>query len=177
MAKRAPGVKSQAISEYMAANQGASPQQVVEALKGQGVEVSLGLAKVIRYGKPGKKKTAVKRVKRTVAVKAVPVVSMSESIRQFIAKNKKAGPKDIQAGLKAEGIKVKLGLISAVKYAKGRKASRKSRTRTPVVLAAARATSSPAVSFEQLIEVKKLVDALGGANQVRAALDALAQLQ
>jgi arginine repressor len=179
MAKRAPGVKSQAISEYLAENKEASPKQIVEALKEKGVEVSFGLASVVKYRKKGGKNTSAKKSKRTVTAKAKANsgVSMSEAIRQFIAKNPNAGPKDIQAGLKAEGTKVKLGLISAVKYSKAKKGGKKRRARTPVVHAAARAIPSSAVTFEQLVEVKRLADSLGGADQVRQALDALAQLQ
>jgi hypothetical protein len=33
------------------------------------------------------------------------------------------------------------------------------------------------ITFEQLLDVKRLVDSLGGADQVRETLDALAHLQ
>ena len=43
--------------------------------------------------------------------------------------------------------------------------------------AAARRSSNGAVTVEQLIEVKKLADSLGGSEQLRSALDALEQLR
>lgn len=177
MAKGRDGTKSQAVREYLTANKDASPKQVVEALKEKGVEVSFGLASAVKYGT--KKKGSAKKSQRNVSVKAnaAPALSMSDSIRQFIANNPAAGPKDIQAGLKAEGTKVKLSLISAVKYSKAKKGGKKKRTRTPVVQVAARTVAPTALSFPQLIEVKRLADAIGGADQVRHALDALAQLQ
>jgi len=104
---------------------------------------------------------------------------MSESIRQFISKNRKAGPKEIQMGLKAEGIKVKLGLVSAVKYSKAKRLGKKARriARRGTVHAAARKTPSSAVTIEQLLEVKQFADSFGGADQVRQALDTLEQLR
>ena len=182
MAKSRDGSKSQAVSEYLASNKGASPKQIVEGLKEKGIEVSFGLASAVKYKKPGKKKASAKKTKRTVSVKAKagPAVSGSELIRQFIAKNPAAGPKEIEAGLKAEGVKVKLSLINAVKYSKakkkaGRKANRVARRAT--VQVAARKTPSTAVTIEQLIEVKKFADSFGGADQVRQALDTLEQLR
>src|SRR6516165_4284815 len=100
----ARGEKSQAIQEYMAANKEANVQEIFDGLKAKGVKVSLGLVKAVKYGKKGKK-SAARKARRVMAG-----LSMSDSIRQYISKHSNAGPKDIQAGLKAEGIKVKLGL-------------------------------------------------------------------
>jgi arginine repressor len=178
MAKSRSGTKSQAISEYLAENKDAGPKQIVAALKEKGVDVSFGLASAVKYGTKGKKKASAKKARKSIIrSQAESVVTGSESIRRYIAKNRKAGPKEIEAGLKAEGIQVSMALISAVKYAKGKKAGKKKRARTPMVHAAARATPSTVVTFEQLIEVKRLADSLGGADHIRAALDALAQLQ
>jgi len=183
MAKSRAGTKSQAIQEYMAANPEASPQSAVEALKLRGIDVSLGLAKVIKYGKydkKGRKKASAKKLKKRIAgAESKPAVTGSESIRQFIRKNPAAGPKDIQAGLKAEGIRVSKALISAVKYSKAKRLGKKARriARRATVHAAARATASTAVTIEQLIEVKRFADTFGGADQVRSALDTLEQLR
>jgi hypothetical protein len=109
-----------------------------------------------------------------------PAMNRSESIRQFIAKNPAAGPKDFEAGLKAEGIKVKLSLISAVKYSKAKKKSLKKTkrmARRATVQIAARRTPSTAVTIEQLIEVKQFAISFGGTDQVRQALDTLEQLR
>jgi hypothetical protein len=178
MAQRKPGIKSQAISEYLSENKDALPRQIVEALMAKGVEVSFGLASKVKYGTKNKKKaTAKKSRKAFIRAKGAPAVTGSESIRQFIAKNPAAGPKVIEAGLKSEGIRVSLALISAVKYSKHKKAGKKRRSRSPVVQVAARATRLSAVSVEQLIEVKRFADSFGGADQLRSALDTLDQLR
>ena len=98
----------------------------------------------------------------------------TQAIRDYIAENPDANPKAIVAGLQVRGITVKLGLANNVKYSKRSKTQKR---RAPIVHAAARMTTSPAMTFEQLVAVKKLADSLGGADNLRAALDALAQLQ
>jgi arginine repressor len=176
MAKTASGTKSAAIQEYLAANKAASPKQIVEALHQKGVEVSFGLASAVKYGKKGKK-SSVKKAGKATAAKGKPAVSGSESIRQFIAKHPNAKAKEIEIGLKQQGIRVTPGLISSVMYGGGRKAGKKKRsTRVLVVHAAARRTSV-SVTVEQLLEVKKFADSIGGADQVRQALDMLEQLR
>lgn len=97
----------------------------------------------------------------------------SQAVRDYISANPKAGPKQIKEGLKAQGIKVSQSLVSAVKYGKGK--TKKARVHT--VRIAARKTATPGVTVEQLLEVKKLADALGGAAQVRQALETLEQLR
>jgi len=65
---------------------------------------------------------------------------------------------------------------NSIKYSKrGKKGRRRGRART--MQAAARHTANGAVTVEQLIEVKKLADSLGGAHQVRLALDSLDMLR
>src|SRR5436190_3181849 len=98
----------------------------------------------------------------------------TQAVRDYISANPDANPKAIVAGLKAQGLTVKLGLANSVKYSKRSKV-RKGRTRA--MHTAARRTSSSAVTIEQLIEVKRFADSFGGADQVRQALDTLEQLR
>lgn len=176
MAKAASGTKSAAIQDYLAANPESGAKQIVEALKQKGVEVSFGLASAVKYRKKGKKSSA-NRARQVRAAMRKPAVSGSEMIRQFIARHPNAKAKEIELGLKQKGIKVSLGLFSNVKYGGGKKAGKKKRgTRTAVVRAAARKTSA-SVTVEQLLVVKQCADSLGGANQVRKALDMLDQLR
>lgn len=187
MAKSRTGTKSQAIEEYLAANKQAMPRQIVDALKEEGVEVSFGLASAVKYKKAGKtktkNKTSARKAKRVAAVKNEVGVTGSESIRQFIAKNPTAGPKGIEAGLKAKGIQVSKALISAVKYSKkyskAKKSGKKMRkmSRPATVRVAARATAAVGVTIKQLLAVKDFADAFGGSDQVRQALDILAQFR
>src|SRR5262245_36943743 len=100
MAKAANGAKSQAIREYLGKNPGANAQTVVDDLKQEGIEVSLGLAKVVKYRKKGKKASARKARKgRTMKTKGI---SGSESIRRYIAKHRRAKPKEIFLALKKQ---------------------------------------------------------------------------
>src|SRR5207302_6607402 len=94
-------------------------------------------------------------------------------VREYIAANPTATPKEIVAGLATTGMKIKLGLANSLKYGKRKPGRRRSRT---VASAARRApATSGAVSVEQLFELKKLADVLGGTEQVRSALDVLEQ--
>ncbi len=171
------GSKTEAIVEFLAGNKKANPAQIVESLKEIGVDVSFGLARAVKYKKKGKKSWAKKGRRAMVAATSEPAVTGSESIRQFIANFPAAKPKEIDAGLRSEGIIVSKSLINAVKYGKGKKAGKRGRRRTAVVHAAARATSTTALDFKQLIAVKKFVDSFGGAEQIRMALDILEQLR
>ncbi len=65
MAKKAAagGSKSQAIRDYLAKNPGTSPKKIVEDLKAQGIDVSLGLANVVKYSS-GRKAGRRKKVAR-----------------------------------------------------------------------------------------------------------------
>lgn len=173
MAKAAGSTKSQAIREYLAANKKANPKEIVAGLKEKGVEVSFGLASAVKYGTKAKKKKA----RQVTAAKSTPAVSGSESIRQYISKHPTAKVKEIEKGLKNEGIKVSLSLVSAVKYKKDRKPGKKKRKMAASVRVAARKTATTGVTVEQLLEVKKLADSLGGAAQVKIALDTLEQLR
>jgi hypothetical protein len=176
MSKAAHGTKSQAIHEYLSTNPSATANDIVAAMKQQGVVVSFGLAKAVKYGKKGKK-TAPKRAVKAPSSNGKPVVSGSESIRQFIAKHPGAMPREIEEGLKAAGIQVSRGLISNVKYVGGLKKAKRKRGRRAMLHVAARKTPAVAVTVEQLLEVKGLADSLGGAEQIRSALEMLEQLR
>jgi hypothetical protein len=86
-------------------------------------------------------------------------------------------PREIEKGLKAEGIRVSLGLISNVKYGGGTKKGKNKRGRRAMMQVAARKTPAVAVTVEQLLDVKRLADSLGGSEQVRHALETLEQLR
>jgi hypothetical protein len=134
MAYSKPPVKSQAISEHLAANPESSPLQIVEALKQKGIEVSFGLANKVKYGK-GKKKASVKKAMRAAAVKAEPVVTGSESIRQYLAKNPTAGTKDVITALHEQRIDVSESLVHKVK---SRSSGKRAKTRRKPAFSTAR---------------------------------------
>src|ERR1017187_3148553 len=95
----------------------------------------------------------------------------TKAVRDYISANPTASPKAIVAGLAATGMKIKLGLANSLKYSKRKPGKR----RAPVVTTAARKTSTKSMTVEQLLEVKRFADTFGGADQVRQALDTLAQ--
>jgi hypothetical protein len=98
----------------------------------------------------------------------------SQAVRDYLSENPTASPKEVVEGLKAKGVKVKVTLVNSIKYKKPSKAGRR---RTPSVRMAARRSSRSGVTVEQLLEVKRLADSLGGPEQVRQVLETLEQLQ
>ena len=99
----------------------------------------------------------------------------TQAVRDFLADHPEANPRAVVEGLKTRGFKVKITLVRSIMYKKSSKPGR--RRRAPVVHAAARKTAWAHMSIEQLLEVKRFADSFGGADQVRQALDTLAQLQ
>jgi hypothetical protein len=107
--------------------------------------------------------------------------SKSEAIRTYKSSHEDAGPTAIAAALTKEGTKVTPAFVSTVlsnakrKGGKGRrKMGRRKmvrRGRRPAV--ASRHSSDP---VDRLIQAKKLAEQMGGVEQARAALDALARI-
>jgi hypothetical protein len=98
----------------------------------------------------------------------------TQAVRDYISENPTVSPKEIVAGLASAGMKVKITLVRSIMY---KKSSKPGKRRVPSVHAAARKTAAKAMTIEKLVEVKRFADTFGGADQVRQALDALAQLQ
>lgn len=89
----------------------------------------------------------------------------SQAVRDYVKKNPKATVKEVVEGLAKEGMKVSVGLVNVLKYKKARK--------TRVIKNA----STHGVDIKQLIAVKKLIEEVGGMEQMRFAMQALEQLQ
>lgn len=99
----------------------------------------------------------------------------SQAVRGYLAEHPEASPQAVVAALKAEtGMSVKVTLVNSIKYNKRRNPGRK---HSPVARAAARRTSRSKVTLEQLVEVKRFADSLGGAAALRQALDMLELLR
>jgi hypothetical protein len=101
----------------------------------------------------------------------------TQAVREYITANPDANPKAIVDGLKAQGITIKIGLANSVKYSKRGKSRTFRRGRRPAMQTAARRTFSTAMTVDQLVEVKRLADSLGGIGAIRQALEVLEQLQ
>ena len=89
----------------------------------------------------------------------------SQAVRDYLQKNPKATVKEVVEGVAKSGMKVSEGLVNVLKYKKARKRR--------VIQRA----STNGVDIKQLIAVKKLIDELGGMEQMRFAMQALEQLQ
>ena len=108
-----------------------------------------------------------------MAKKAATGGSKSQAIRDYLAKNSGASPKQIVADLKEQGVEVSLGLANVVKYSSKRKGGRKKVKRGRP---AGSRTSSSGLTMEHLLAAKQVADELGGTEQVRRALDVLDKL-
>ncbi len=87
-------------------------------------------------------------------------------------------PKAIELGLQQQGVKVSLGLIRNVKYGSRKTTGKRRSRRTPAARIAARKTPLRSVTIEQLLEVKRVVDSIGGVvHDTRLRLDTLDQLR
>jgi hypothetical protein len=94
--------------------------------------------------------------------------SRSKAIREFLTANPNAGAKEVVMGLRAQGITVSPGLVSAIKYKKpGRKVRR---------VAKASPAANGSVSVDGLIAAKKLVQAVGGFERARSLVATLERL-
>jgi hypothetical protein len=97
-------------------------------------------------------------------------VNKSLAIRTYKSNHRKAGPKEIVAALKAEGIDVSPAFVSTVLSNARRKGGKRGRK------AAAAPAGRGDKALASLIQAKKLSDAMGGIDKARAALDALAKI-
>jgi hypothetical protein len=100
-------------------------------------------------------------------------VNKTQVIKNFLAQNPGAMPKDLSDVLRAQGIDVSPGYVSTIKS----NLSKKRKKRGPAKEAAApKAVEHADVPFESLRKAKDMVRQLGGVAKAKEALNALAQL-
>lgn len=172
--------KSDLTRDYVAKNPAASPKAIVAGLKAEGVDVSLALASKIKYDraeKGGAKKGGRKKKARSGGgaergQKAEAIRSAARSI------GGKVRPRDVIAMLKEQGIEVSSAQVSTTLKSMGMRRTRRGRKgKVGAVAAAPRAASrSEAISIDDLIAAKKLVNQLGSVEAASHALSALAKL-
>jgi len=96
----------------------------------------------------------------------------SAAIRDYKAANPTAAPKEIAEALTKTGLPVSPQFVSTVlSNAKKNGGKVGKRGRKP-----GRAVAVPLDNIQQLIQVKKFVDQMGGMGNAKAAVDALAQI-
>jgi|SRR5579863_9808074 len=99
----------------------------------------------------------------------------TQAVKEYLAQHPESKSQAVVDGLKAEkGMSVKVTLVNSIRYNKSRKPGKR---RSLVARAAARKTSRSGMTLDQLLEVKRFADALGGADQLRQALDMLELLR
>jgi arginine repressor len=186
MAKKASkaGVnKTEMTRQYVAKHPTAGLKEIVDALKAEGVKISRSLAGKIKYGasatkkgrrprKPGIRSAAKSNFGLERGSKAEAIRSAAKSI------GKKVRPRDVIAMLQEQGITVTSAQVSTTLKQMGMRRTR--RGRRPQVAAVAVTRKAPAssdrVSLDDLIAAKRLVEKLGGIEQARTAIGALAKL-
>ena len=104
---------------------------------------------------------------------AKPEVNKSQAIREYLKANRKATPKAVVEGLKAQGVDISAQMVSNVKSYDAKHKRGKKRA------AGGKAASNgqaEIVSLNALIDAKKLIDKVGSIEKVKAALATLAKL-
>ncbi len=120
--------------------------------------------------------------KETPKAEAASVrVNKSKVVRDYLAANPTATPKEVSAAMKDQGIDVTPNYVSIVKYqtkslkGKGKKRGTASES-SAAVKKATISKASDTFSLEILLQAKKLSESLGGIDAARQALSALSRL-
>ena len=103
-------------------------------------------------------------------------VNKSQAIRDYMAEHTGEGPTAVAEALTKSGIKVSAKFVSVVKRKKKPRrrggAARKAAKRAT----ARRGRDGDAVSISVLMQAKRLAKQMGGVDEAKSALDALAKL-
>lgn len=121
--------------------------------------------------KAAKKKPAAKKT-------SGEKVNKSEEIRKYKLANPELGPTAISRALAEQGIKVPASQVSTVvnKMNGGPKKKRKKKA-TSAAKPAAKATTNDKLSFAGLLEARKFVVQVGGADAAKQLVDAVSKLR
>ena len=112
-----------------------------------------------------------------MARKKASGINKSQVIREYLAKNPDASPKQVVEALGADGIEVSEGLASNVKYTSRNKVGTARRRGRPPGRLTRTTRNGASVTAEDLLNAKKLVDNMGGIDVARRAIDTLEQLR
>lgn len=172
--------KTELTKQYVAKHPQAGLNEIVEALKQQGVDISRSLASKIKYGRISAKKgrPAKKKGFRAASTNGAAERGQKVEAIRSAAKSlgKKVRPRDVIAMLKEQGIEVSSAQVSTTLKAMGMRRTRRGQgagvsAGTPRVV-----SRSDSISIADLIAAKKLVEQLGGIDQAKTAVSALAKL-
>ena len=103
-------------------------------------------------------------------------VNKTQLIKDFLAENPGTAPKDVAAILSKQGLSVRANYVSTIKT--NMKAKKKSgkKAAPKKAVAAKKQVATDQISLSALLEAKKLAARLGGVEQAKQAISALAQL-
>lgn len=174
--------KSALARQYLSKHPSASVGEITEGLKAEGVEISTALASKIKYGRSENGAAKKRRGRRKGAGRKGPGrkaaaggTSKAEAIRQSIRRfGKRFRPRDVIADLAAEGIEVSSAQVSTIAKTLGMRPRPKGRGAAAGPRPGAKRGGE--VSLEALVATKRLSDQLGGMDNVKSALDALAKI-
>lgn len=171
--------KTELTKQYVAKHPTAGLNEIVEGLKRQGVNISRSLASKIKYEPSGAKKgrkakksprAASKNGSASYGHKAEAIRSAAKSL------GKKVRPRDVIAKLTEQGIEVTSAQVSTTLKAMGMRRTRRGRGAGASAAAPRAIGRSESISIDDLIAAKKLVEQLGGIDQAKTAISALAKL-
>jgi len=113
--------------------------------------------------------------------KKKPKANKTQVIKEYLAANPHTAPKDVAAALNEQGLDVTPNYVSTIKTnmkskGKGKKVAAKKKVVVRKKVAPKKQAASDEISLSALLEAKKLAGKLGGVEQAKNAISALAQL-
>ncbi|MBC8871901.1 MAG: hypothetical protein H8E44_20930 [Planctomycetes bacterium] len=103
-------------------------------------------------------------------------VSKTQVIKDYLAAHPDAGPKEVAAAVNKQGLGITTNYVSNVKSKMKGKGKGKKKVAAKKTVAAKQQAASDQISLSALLQAKKLVAKLGGVDQAKEAISALAQL-
>ena len=117
----------------------------------------------------------MQKVDQTMAKRKSGGKNKSQAIRDYYNANPAAKPKEVASELKKKGIQVTPAFVSTIRSTSKKKNGKIGRPGRPVGSTSKRSANGE-VSYESLLQAKKIVDQMGGLSEAKSALSALENL-
>jgi len=108
--------------------------------------------------------------------KKKPKVNKTQVIRDYLAENPDTAPKEVAATLSKQGLSVTANYVSTIKTNMKAKGKGKKKVAAKKKAAPKKKAADAKILLSALMEAKKLAAKLGGIEQAKQAINALAQL-
>ncbi|NLF68648.1 MAG: hypothetical protein GX575_06270 [Candidatus Anammoximicrobium sp.] len=179
--------KKQAVTDFLTDHPDATTGEVVAGVKRQGIDISPESVHTIKWSlkksdwpatsEPAKQPTAKKEAKRAEPAAEAGTLTKAQAVRNYLKANPQAGPTEIAAALKDQGMEMTTNYVSNIKFQMGiTKNRKKPPAAAPKSVAAQQPAAGDQISLAALLEAKKLTEKLGGVDAAKRAILALAQL-